>query len=151
MGIDTRARSYHPWYSVLIRVHNDAVADLREIKQVDPQAAIRLTAFIQQLRADVRLVSRLLDDGFGKDGDEQISVAVWISVNKKEKLPAWRLRAWDLEDEGLKFRIVYCYNWRDKSYNIMAIVPRNKIDYDDHDHPLRRRIVESIRRDFPGC
>lgn len=150
-GVDTRATLYHPWYDALIRVHNDAVADLRVIREVSPEAAAKLTAFIQQLRADKALISRLLDDGFGDGRNEPLSVAIWVSVKRIEKLPLWRLRAWDLERQDLKYRIVYCYNWRDRSYNIMAIVPRDEIDYDDPSNPLRKRIIASVRREFPGC
>jgi len=136
----------------VIRVHNDAVEDLRTIKATDPVAAGRLVALIQQLKADPGLKDKLLDQGFGDDRKEPISVKKWHSVYVKvERQPVWRLKSWELERDGLKYRLIYLYYWRDQSYNILAIVPRGEINYDDPSHPIRKRITGRIRSEFPGA
>jgi hypothetical protein len=135
----------------LIRIHNDATSDLESIKTIDPLGFNRLVALIQQLKVDSLLISKLLDHDFGHDGSKDISVSKWLNVYKIERLPIWRLKFWDLEDEGLKYRIIYCYNYPDKSHNVMAIVPRGELNYDDPNNPIRKRIISSVKKHFPGA
>lgn len=149
--LDECVETYHSWYHPLIRVHihNDATDDLRQIRTVDPTGFRCLVAFIEQLRADHALMDKLLDHRYGSDRKGVISVMKWINVQKVERLPVWRAKSWDLERQGLKYRLIYCYNWPDQSYNIMAIVPRGDIDYDDPNHPIRKRVTQRIREEFP--
>jgi hypothetical protein len=135
----------------LIRVHNDATSDLGKIRAIDPLGFSRLVAFIQQLKVDLKLVDKLLDHNFGRDGSEDISVSKWLNIYKVERLPVWRLKSWDLEDAGLKYRIIYCYNYQDRSHNIMAVVPRGGINYDDPEHPIRKRVIRRVREEFPNA
>lgn len=133
----------------MIRVHNDATDDLHGIKASDIDGFNRLVAFIQQLRADPNLKDKLLDHGYGEDRSTPISVKKWISALRVERVPVWRLRMWDLEQDGLNYRIIYCYNWQDRSYNIMAIVHRDELDYDDPNHPIRKRVTARVKQEFP--
>ena len=136
------------WF--VIRVHNDATADLRDIRTNDPTGFNRLVALIEQLKADPALGHKLLEHRYGDDRSGLISVQKWVSVySRVERLPVWRLKSWDLEGTGLRYRLIYLYYWRDRSYNILAIVRRDAINYDDPHHPLRRRIIAAIHADFP--
>jgi hypothetical protein len=134
-----------------LRVHNDATDDLKRIQTVDPAGFNRLVALIQQLRGDEALISKLLEHGYGDRSDEPVSINKWIDVQKRERLPVWRLKAWDLEREGLHYRLIYCFNWRDQSYNIMAVVARGDLDYDEPTHPIRQRVVRRVRNEFPDA
>lgn len=147
--VDSQGDPYHSWYHALIRVHNDATGDLGRIRVVDQVAFSRLVAFIQQLKADPALISKLLDHGFGDGRNEAISVMKWIGVQKQERLPVWRVKSWDLERQGLRYRLIYCYNWPDQSYNIMAVVSRDELNYDDPAHPIRQRVTKRVREEFP--
>lgn len=134
----------------MIRVHDDATADLRHIRTTDPRGFYRLVALIEQLKADPALGHKLLEHGYGDDRSEAISVRKWGSVQSRvERLPVWRLKSWDLERAGLRYRLVYLYYWRDRSFNILAIVSRDEMNYDDPNHPLRKRITRTIRDEFP--
>jgi hypothetical protein len=62
--------------------------------------------------------------------------------------PVYRLRAWDLERQGLRYRLIYIYRWKDQSFNILAVVARAELDYDNPEHPIRQRILATIRHDF---
>lgn len=114
-------------------------------------AFFRLVALIEQLKTDRALASKLLEHGFGNDRTGDISVMKWIEVYKKENRPVWRLKSWDMERRGLSYRLIYCYNYPDQSYNIMAIVPRKELDYDDPSHPIRQRVINRIKADFPNA
>jgi len=133
----------------MVRVHSDATSDLLGIKTVDPTSFYRLVAFIEQLKCDSRLIANLLDHGFGDDKNEPISVKKWINIHNVERLPVWRMRAWNLEKQGLMYRLIYCYHWPDKSYNIMAIVHRGKLNYDDPNDPIRKRVTTRVKEEFP--
>lgn len=55
----------------------------------------------------------------------------------------WRLKVWDLEDKGLRYRIVYAFMPRDRHYHVLAIAPR-EFDYDDN-HLLSQRIFRAYQ------
>lgn len=135
----------------LIQVHNDATQDLLAIRAIDNSVFIRLVTLIEQLKADPKLIDKLLEHGFGNNRNELISVMKWINVQNVERLPVWRMKSWDLERLNLKYRLIYFYNWPDKSYNIMAIIPRDGFDYDDPNNPIRIRVTQRIKEEFPNC
>lgn len=80
---------------------------------------------------------------------EVMSISKWIGVQRVERMPLWRLKFWDLEDQGLKYRLIYIYNWPDRSYHLMAVVARGNLDYDDPNDPIRQRVVRRCRAEFP--
>jgi len=133
---------------MIIEVHNDAVDDLRGIQIKNLDHFIKIAAFVQQLKADRCLISRLLDNGFGSDWDEPINVKKWISASKIEHIPLWRLRAIDLEKSELKYRFIYFYHYPTKTNIIMAIVHRDEFDYDDTNNEIRKRVISSIKNEF---
>jgi hypothetical protein len=142
------AHPYHSWYSAVLRVHNDATADLLEIRTKDSEAFQRLLVFIEQLRADSKLPDKLLDHGYGRDLKGELSVKKWQTLYGKT--PVWRLRALALERSGINYRLIYLYDWHDRSFNILAIVSKSDIDYDDVKHPLTARIIARVRAEFAG-
>ena len=73
----------------------------------------------------------------------------WHDAQRVARLPLWRLKFWDLEKSGLKYRVIYLYNWPDRSYNVMAVVHRDSFDYDDPTDPIRIRVFGRCRVDFP--
>lgn len=135
----------------MIRIHDDAASDLAAIRLVDRRAFGRLTALLEQLRSDPRWLQRLLDHGYGEDRSGSVGVKKWGSA-WRANAPLWRLRAWELESDGIAYRLIYVYYWRDKTINVLAVVRRDKsFDYDDPTNPLRSRILGRCRSDFPGA
>jgi hypothetical protein len=134
----------------MIHVHDDATNDLKSILQTNRDDFNKLVAFIEQLKVDANLIEKLLEHGFGDDKSEPISVKKWLSIQKIECKPVWRLRAWNLEDKGLAYRLLYIYDWHDKNYHIMAIVHRGNLNYDDKNDPIRKRITQRIATEFPN-
>lgn len=53
----------------------------------------------------------------------------------------WRLKLWDLEDFGPKYRVVYAFEPKKKHYHILAVAPR-RFDYDQK-HPITQRIIDA--------
>ena len=106
-------------------------------------------ALLEQLKADPAWVDRLLDSGHGSDRVGPIAVMKWHDAQRVAHLPLWRLKFWDLEKSGLRYRVIYLYNWHDRSYNVMAVVRRDSFDYDDPTDPIRIRVLARCRVDFP--
>lgn len=136
----------------MVFIHNDATADLRKIRASDPEAFGRLYALLEQLRSTPSWVDRLLDNNFGSDRSGPLAVMKWIGAHKAPaRLNLWRLKFWELERAELKYRVIYLYNWPDKSYNVMAVVQRDEFDYDDPNDPIRIRVFARCKADFPGA
>ena len=135
-----------------LRVHNDTNSDLREVHQGDPDAAAKIVAFIRALVDDAELCARLLDEGYGDKRTADISVKKWESIQRGKKgVPVWRLRSYDLEDEGLNFRFIYLYYWKDQTSYLLAVRPKSTFDYDSLNDPIRKRIIATASKDFPGA
>ena len=90
-----------------------------------------------------------MDSGHGSDRVGPIAVMKWHDAQRVARLPLWRLKFWDLEKSGLKYRVIYLYNWPDRSYNVMAVVHRDSFDYDDPTDPIRIRVFGRCRVEFP--
>jgi hypothetical protein len=129
-----------------ISLHNDAALDLEHLKQDDLDTAAKILALLRQLRADPHAANNLLDHGFGDDGDEDYSVNKWINLWKKG-IDLWRLKDWDLEDMGIRYRLIYLFK-SPSEFILMAVVKREELDYDDPNHPIRIRILTSLRTDY---
>ena len=134
-------------YTAPLSFHNDVRFDLAGIKTADAAAHAQLVALLRQLKADEKLAEKLLDHGFGAKGAEDFSVSKWLNVWKTGK-DLWRLKFWDLEDLGLRYRVIYVYLPKQARFVVMAIVARGDLDYDDENHPIRQRIVASLERTY---
>lgn len=51
-----------------------------------------------------------------------------------------------MENLGLKYRVIYLYLPKQTRFVVMAVVHRDNFDYDDTEHPIRKRIEASIAR-----
>ena len=55
----------------------------------------------------------------------------------------WRLKMWDLEKKGLRYRIIHAFIPSKQHYHVLAIAPR-EFDY-DADHPISQRILHAYQ------
>ena len=98
------------------------------------------------------LQSRLVEREWGEDRAGPLGVKEWVSIHKQTRgKPISRLRAWDLEAQGLNYRLLSIYNWPDQSHTILAVVARGTFDYDNPIDPTRLRVLACVRRDFPAA
>ena len=123
---------------LVINVSRAAEADLEAIFDEDPDTAGVSLAFLQELQGDPDLLDCLTITDFGKYGEEDFSATSWWNEQPERNL--WRVKVWDLENRGLKYRMVYAYAGRPKQYHVFAIVHRSDIDYDDEQHPITQRV-----------
>lgn len=132
----------------MLKVHGEAVKDLRVLRgQMAPRDFARLAEFVDALRKDAELQGRLLQAGYGRDWTESISVEKWGSMLRLGRT-IYRVKSYELERDELRFRIFYIFNSRSECFHILGIARRSEFDYDDPDHPLRKRIEGTIQREF---
>lgn len=123
-------------------VHRDAERDLNQLWQTSKAAtaAARIVALLEDLQGNQDLLDRLTQHDFGVGRSEPFHVSKWFEHWNKGK-DLWRLKLWDLEAVGLKYRVVYAYTPGIRQYNILAIAPRS-FGYAE-DHPLTQRILRA--------
>lgn len=125
---------------IALFVHDDAVSDLEALWESEPQAAARIAVLLEELEGDEDLLDRLTQHGYGDRGYDDFNVSKWFEHwNRGRDL--WRLKIWDLEDKGLKYRIIYAFIPRTQHYHVLAIAPR-EFNYDTS-HPISQRILRA--------
>lgn len=131
----------------MLVLHKDVRLDLDAIKNESQEVFAKIAALVRQLQQDPNLAEKLLDHGYGDDRAEEFSVNKWLNLWRQNK-DFWRLKDWDLEDMGLKYRIIYLYLRHEARFVIMAIVKREEIDYDDENNSIRQRVLASARSTY---
>lgn len=125
---------------VKLFVHDDAKHDLAEIRKQSLDAMVKIVALLEQLSADEDLLDRLTQHGFGKRGVDPFHVSQWFEQqNQGNNL--WRLKDWDLECRGLKYRIIYAFIPQKHHHHILGIFPR-EFNYES-DHEYTQRVLEA--------
>jgi len=119
-------------------IHNDAEEDLERLWAFEPQAAAKIGVLLEELEGNSSLLDRLTQQDFGAYGLEDFHVTKWQEQQRKGR-NLWRVKIWDLEKMGIRYRIVYAFIARQQDYSVLGIVPR-EFNY-DASHELTRRII----------
>lgn len=125
---------------IALFVHQDAVADLEALWESEPQAAARIAVLLEELEGNPDLLDRLSQQGYGTHHTADFSVSKWFEYWNQGK-DLWRLKVWDLEDKGLKYRIIYAFTPRKLHYHVLAIAPR-EFNYETN-HPISQRLLRA--------
>jgi hypothetical protein len=132
----------------MLSFHQDIRIDLAAIKANDSaQTYARILALMRQMHSDPSLADRLLEHGFGADKRREFSVSKWLAVWRQGK-DLWRLKWWDLEAKGARYRFVYVYLHKEGRFVVMAIVKRMDFDYDNPQDAIRQRIFKSLSQSY---
>lgn len=124
-----------------IQLHPDAQVDINGLLRTHYLEATRILATIQQCKADRSLFDKLSSVQYASDED-RIDIHRWERLHKLG-VEVWRFKVLDLERDGKRYRIFYAYS--DKlTVWILAIQPRDKVDYDDPDHSFAHRIERAV-------
>ena len=119
-------------------LHENAESDLEDLWDQAPQAAARITVLLEELEGNQDLLDRLSQHDFGASRLADFHVSKWVEQWKRGK-NVWRLKVWDLENEGMRYRIVYAFVPGKGHYHVLGIVPR-EFNY-DAGHHISRRIL----------
>lgn len=128
-----------------LSIHTDAQRDLDAIDARNPQDAADLIVFLQELSGDQHLLSRLNEHGYSViDTDDWVAgidVSRWQSQwNRGKNL--WRLKCWELENDGVRYRIVYAFKPQTSCYHVLGIFHRSEFDYESN-NPRTERILRA--------
>lgn len=126
-----------------IFIHDDAKADLLALRDSEPQAAGRILAFLEQLEGDPDLLDRLTQHDYGAHGSADFHVSKWQAQWRKGR-DLWRFKVWDLEEKGLRYRVVYAFVAGKQHYHVLAITPRRDFNYEESD-PICQRVLRAYQ------
>lgn len=120
-------------------VHLDAIEDLQQLKTEGHLADYGvLLAFLQQARADMRLLQTLEEDWFGEDGTAGYSVKKVVSMHRRGRA-IWRLKVLTPKGLSVGHRILYAIDPRAEVTWVLGVLPR-AIAYEQQ-HPRVQRIL----------
>lgn len=123
-------------------IHSDAELDLEALWDTEPIAAARIAVLLDGVRADQDLMDRLTQHDYGAHATAPFHVSKWQTQWKRGK-DLWRLKDWDLEAQRLQYRVPYAYMRGKQHYHVLGVLHRSKVNYDDPDHPITRRILRA--------
>lgn len=122
-------------------IHQHAADDLRNLRVVDPQAAAAVVVALEQIQADPKAIDKLTTYGNNIVGTAHLNIKPWETARNKGNL--WRFRV--LNTPATVYRIVYGYHWQTRQICVLAVVHKEKFDYDDLNSDLTRRILADWR------
>lgn len=125
-------------------VHIDAEDDLERLWVRAPDAAARIAAILEELAGNQDLLDRLTQHDFGSYHTADFQVSKWSEQWKNGK-NLWRLKVWDLEDQGLQYRVVYAFLPSKSQYHVLGIVPRS------FNYESGNELTQRILRAYEDC
>ena len=120
--------------------HREARQDLEVLAASQPKLAARLLVLLAEVAAVPDLLDMLTVHGFGSDEREPFDVSRW-QAHWKEGKDLWRLKFWELEHQGLPYRVIYALKRGTGDHYVLAVVSRD-FDYDPK-HSTTRRILQA--------
>ncbi|MGD9878554.1 MAG: hypothetical protein AB7U95_00310 [Reyranella sp.] len=123
-------------YSLVIA--RAALQDLADIGRSDPDTEDLILTLLQEANGSQTILESLTVKDFGLARDQAYHVDVWVAQQQQGR-NLWRLKIWDLEDLGIRYRIVYALDPRISRYFVLAVLPRD-FDYDER-HPRVQQLL----------
>ena len=119
-------------------VHEHAIGDIRQVAAVSLPAAAEILVVLEQLKADPQTtIEKLTTKGDNDLGAYRLNVKPWQSTKGIANL--WRLRI--LDTPATSHRIIYGYHWQTYQLCVLAVVHKEKYDYDDLTSEINKRII----------
>ena len=122
-----------------------AQADLRALRQSDPDALAVVLAFIQEAEVEDELIDKCTTNGNVQIGANRVSVKAWAAARRTDNLFRFRI----LDSSATVYRIVYGYDWHTRRIGILAVVHKENFDY-EISGALADRIYDDWRRATDG-
>jgi len=113
-----------------------AEEDIERLEAADPDALSAVLAFIEEAEADAELETKLTTVGNVQFGDFLVNIRRWVLAQSSGNLLRLRI----LDTPATVYRVVYGFNWRRRRVGVLAIVHKDKFDY-EIDSRLARRIL----------
>lgn len=116
--------------------------DIKVVGVSSKNAATKIVALLEQLNTNQELLGYLLEHNHGEPDEDLFNVSKWQAY-WKNGYDLWRLKLFNLENVGLRYRIIYAYALENsiQTFYILAIVHRD-FDYDPT-HEITKRLIHS--------
>lgn len=116
--------------------------DIRVVSVSSKNAATKIVALLEQLNTNQELLGYLLEHNHGEPDKDLFNVSKWQAY-WQNGYDLWRLKLFDLENVGLRYRIIYAYALENgiQTFYILAIVHRD-FDYDPI-HEITKRLIHT--------
>lgn len=121
-------------------IHSDAKTDLLQLAQSEPKLTARLIVLLQEVQSDKELLDMLTAHNFGADGRELFHASHWQQHWHQDK-DIWRLKFWELDRQGLPYRLIYALKRGTGNHYVLAVAHRD-FNYDPN-HPTTQRILRA--------
>jgi mRNA-degrading endonuclease RelE of RelBE toxin-antitoxin system len=128
-------------YSIVI--HTAAKRDLAEIGRNAPDTENDIYALLQEVKGNQDLLAALTVKDFGLAREADFHVDSWVAQHQKGR-NLWRLKLWDLEDLGIRYRVIYAFDNRISRYFVLAVLHR-AFNYDEA-NPRCKQLLEVYDR-----
>lgn len=117
-------------------IHQNAAQDLRDLRADNPKAAAAVAVALEQIQADPKAIDKLTTYGNSIVGTAYLNIKPWELARRRGNL--WRFRV--LDTPATVYRVIYGYHWQTRQICVLAVVHKEKFDYDDLNSDLARRI-----------
>lgn len=116
--------------------------DIKAVSVNSKNASTKIIALLEQLNTDQELLGYLLEHNHGEPDKDLFNVSKWQAY-WQNGYDLWRLKLFNLENVGLRYRIIYAYALENgiQTFYILAIVHRD-FDYDPT-HEITKRLIHS--------
>lgn len=116
--------------------------DIKIVGVSSKNAATKIVALLEQLNTNQELLGYLLEHNCGEPEKDLFNVSKWQAY-WQNGYDLWRLKLFNLENVGLRYRIIYAYALENsvQIFYILAIVHRD-FDYDPT-HEITKRLIHS--------
>ncbi|MGQ7957655.1 type II toxin-antitoxin system RelE family toxin [Pseudomonas sp. SP16.1] len=130
-----------------LEIHEHAKQDILGLLESEPVAAYRILALLEELEGDQDKLDRLTQQGYGGSPSKPVkgatfNVKYWVEA-RNGGLNLWRLRDFDLSNQGLEYRIIYAFFPNESAYFVLGIAKR-EFNY-DQSHMFTQRIYRDYR------
>src|SRR5882762_983760 len=117
-----------------------AIADLATLRRVNPDAHATVVAFLQEADADEELIDKCTSEGTVEIGPYRVSARPWHAARRAgDNLFRFRV----LDTSATVYRIVYGHDWRAHRIGILAVVHKDRFDYE-----ISGSLADRIRNDW---
>jgi hypothetical protein len=116
--------------------------DIKAVRVRSGNAATQIIALLEQLNTDHDLLGYLLEHNHGEPDKDLFNVSKWQAY-WQNGYDLWRLKLFNLENVGLRYRIIYAYALEKgiQTFYILAVIHRD-FDYDPT-HEITKRLIHS--------
>jgi mRNA-degrading endonuclease RelE of RelBE toxin-antitoxin system len=120
---------------------------LADLRVTDPDSADLILALLQEAKVNQSALESLSIRDFGAARNQRFSVDMWVAQQNRGR-NIWRLKIWELEELGIRYRVIYAFDPRISRYYVLGVFHRD-FDYDESDSRTQRVVASYEQLGIP--